>query len=103
MGIKNDMRVKFKLITKGGYAGDLHAFLHEKTIPHTGEKIKLNTAFSEGIFLPGEECTTEDESLKKDAKKMKQHLRGLMWKVTEIIKNNHDGETKLLVITVNEV
>ena len=100
------MRVKFKLRAKDGYAGDLHAFWNEKYIPRTGDKIKLNNIFSEGIFLPCEELLLEESklnNLKKDAKTLKQHLRKLNWVVTETIKSNRDGEPRLLLITVNEL
>ena len=97
------MRVKLKLVAKDGYAGDLHAFWNDRAIPRTGEKIKLNNVFSEGIFLPGEDTETKDDNLKKEAKILKQHLRKLNWEVTDIIKSNRDGEPRLFLITVNEL
>lgn len=89
-------------MTGEGCAGELHAFWNDKSIPRSGERINLNEAFSEGIFLLTATAEAQEESLKKDAKLLEKQLRGLYWEVCEVIKHGREGEVQSLIITVNQ-
>ena len=89
-------------MTREGCTGELHAFWNDKPIPHSGERISLNEAFSEGIFLPTLAAEVQEENLKKDAKLQRKQLRSLCWEVCEVIKHGREGEVQSLIITVNQ-
>lgn len=93
-------RIVYNFISDSDSIGELHVFFHGSGMPVEGEKIYLESEFTEGIFLPKGKYRHQTEG---QLRMIRDNLKMQHWVVIKINQNDPNIQRINLVTTDDEI